>query len=213
VRLGIVCGLRSEAAALGLRAEEAVFSGADAERAGALASRLAEEGAEALVSAGLAGALAPGLSAGKLLLPEAVVTPLGERFETSPLPAGRSRSGSLLGSDELVVSAARKAELHHSSGALAVDMESHAVAAAARRAGLPLYVIRAVSDDARRSLPIAARSAIKPDGTVDTPRTLLALLARPSDLGPLISLGRQAAAGQQTLRREGRAVLAALRAA
>ncbi|MFN7174685.1 MAG: hypothetical protein ACK4MT_08280, partial [Thermaurantiacus tibetensis] len=78
-RVGIVCGLASEAAALGLPG--VAVSGARPEMAEAHARRLAAEGAEALLSVGLAGALAPGLAPGDLLVPARVVTAEGRGFE------------------------------------------------------------------------------------------------------------------------------------
>jgi nucleoside phosphorylase len=183
-----------------------VISGADAGRALQGARRLISEGAEALLSIGLAGALSDKLQAGTLFVPQAVVTMDGSRFDVTPLP-DMGATGILLGSDDLVVSAAHKARLQAETGALAVDMESHAAALAAQEAGVPFYVVRAISDDAHQSLPPSARGAVTPDGGVDTVRTVLRLLRRPQDLSALMQLGKQASDGHETLRSEGRALL------
>nr|WP_305888842.1 hypothetical protein [Parvularcula maris] len=205
--MGIVCGLRSEAAALGKVGQGAAISGADTARAYEGTRRLIAEGAEAVVSVGLAGALTRGLQAGALFLPARVVTETGEAFEAASLPG---QEGTLLGSDELVVSAAHKRRLQEASGADAVDMESHAAARAASEAGLPFYVIRAISDDAGQSLPAAARGAVTPDGDVDTWRTVLRLLRRPQDLPAMLRLGQQASLGHETLRSAGRDIVLSL---
>ncbi|MFP4003003.1 MAG: hypothetical protein ACLFV8_04440, partial [Alphaproteobacteria bacterium] len=86
------------------------------------------------------------------------------------------------------------------SGAAAVDMESHAVARAARERGLPWAAIRAVADPANRTIPATAMAGLAPDGTARPWRVIRELTARPQDLPALIRLGRDAQAGLATLR-------------
>ncbi|MEM8648498.1 MAG: hypothetical protein AAGF86_19465 [Pseudomonadota bacterium] len=80
MKLGIVCGLKSEKAALGRIEHPIAVSGANAQRAYEGAQHLAAEGAECLVSIGLAGALLPHLRPGDVLLPQEVLNCDGERF-------------------------------------------------------------------------------------------------------------------------------------
>src|SRR3546814_14779668 len=85
-RLGIVTGLASEAVVVtALAGRDApsvrvVCAGASSERAAALARDLVDAGVEALLSFGLAGALAPELDCGEIILAEAVRGPQGEVF-------------------------------------------------------------------------------------------------------------------------------------
>ena len=76
----------------------------------------------------------------------------------------------------MVVDAAAKAALHSATGALAVDMESHVAAAFAAAHGLPFAALRVISDGADRALPKAAQAGMKPDGGMDVPRQLPALI-------------------------------------
>ena len=156
---GCIVGLRREARLLGWLSDElpVACAGADAVRAAALASGLIDRGVGGLVSFGLAGGLDPALAPGTLLLPEVVLLPDGRalpvdgawrRRAAALLP--QAGSAALVGSDRAVASVAGKAALRASSGAGAVDMESHAVAAAAVAAGLPFLVIRAIADPAGR---------------------------------------------------------------
>jgi hypothetical protein len=88
--------------------------------------------------------------------------------------------------------------LHEATHALAVDMESGAVARAAARYALPFAVLRAVADVASEAIPRAA--AITPSGEPDIPRVLRGLLRRPWELPALIRLGRASAAAHAALR-------------
>ena len=213
MRLGIVCGLQSEKAAIGAIDHPVAVAGADAARAYAGAQQLAADGAECLVSIGLAGALMPHLQTGDVLLPREVLNTDGERFPTHPLSQELPRPADgapILGSDALVTSAGEKARLADAYGASAVDMESHAVGMAARQRQLPFYVVRVVADPAHQVLPPSTAGAVNEDGSVNTLTTLRSLLTRPGDLPELLKLGRQAARATQVLRTDGRALLDAM---
>lgn len=209
--LGIVCGLRSEAEALGLPG--VAISAARPERASAEAMRLAEAGATALLSVGLAGALAPGLHPGLLLVPGRVVLSDGRAFGVDSALARRlgfaPGDDALLGSDLLVPDAAAKAAAHAATGAIAVDMESHRVAEVAATRGLPFLVLRAIADPADLAIPPCAHDSVAPDGSVRVGATLAGLMRRPADLGALLALGRFSAAAHATLREVGRRLAAA----
>jgi adenosylhomocysteine nucleosidase len=211
--IGIVTGLRSEAGCVPPAADRHIVStGGDAERARQAASALIEQGARGLLSFGLAGGLGQELHPGDLLLPEVVVLPRGAHVATDPawrarlearlLRSGPTvRGGLLAGSDRLLTSAEDKRRLREATGAIAVDMESHAVAEAARQAGLPFVVIRAVADPAGQALPDAAGRALGPDGRVRPLAIARSLLGRPHDLPALLALWRQSARAHAGLRR------------
>ena len=199
--VGIVTGLSAEAriARRALRRDDRVgCAGASSQRARTEAQRLIGSGAEALLSFGVAGGLDPSLKPGTLVLAETVLA--GDETyastadwhdavmaEAGPLALV---SGAMVGSDMALTSAADKIALCEESGALAVDMESHAVAAVAAERGLPFLALRAIADPAQRSLPRAALGAIGPDGRSRLGPVLLGLGRRPWELPALLALDR-----------------------
>ena len=209
-RLGLVAGLKSEASALASASPWPVaVAGGSAERAEAMARGLAAAGATALISVGIAGALSPDLQPGMLVVADVVIDPEGLHMPVDAalvtalgLPANvRTVRGILAGSDTMVTSAAAKHELARRSGAIAVDMESHGVARAARALGLPFAVLRAIADPADRAVPPSAAVCMDAEGNTRPLAVMLALLKRPGDLPGLIALGRDAASATATLRR------------
>ena len=206
-RLGVVVGLVAEAGvAARIRVSQEdpqasiAISGADSARARALAEDQIRQGVRALLSFGIAGGLAPQARSGSLLLPEAVLLPDGGPIQTDPSWRGTlaeelrsqgldAEAAPLQGSDDAVSSPEDKRALHRRGGGFAVDMESHAVAAAAQAAGLPFLVLRAVADPPGRSLPGWALAATGEDGKVRLGAALGALSRRPWDLPASIRLG------------------------
>ncbi len=216
--IGAVCGLKSEAALLVRDGRCQVLpSGADSARAEAAAERLAAQGVSLLLSFGLCGALAPELKTGDLVLPESVVAEgqpktawtcdpehLARLRAALPPPlAGRSHGGRLLGLARVIDGPEEKLHLAAHHDAVAVDMESQAVAAVAERHGLPFLVLRACSDEVDQRLPEAALRATRPDGSISIAAVLLALARRPGDLADLLALGKGSKRAHKSL---GRAV-------
>jgi hopanoid-associated phosphorylase len=208
----VVTGLRAEARCLrGLQVRVA-YSGGSSERARSEAARLLSEGAVGLVSFGLAGGLASDLHPGALLLPEAVLSPAGRSVPTDPgwrarigslLEKGglQAQGGALVGSERIVTTAAAKQMLRETTGALAVDMESHAVAAVAHERAVPFVVIRAIADPHDRVIPQAALETLRPDGRVRVAAVLGGVIREPGQLIALLRLGLETAAALATLRR------------
>ena len=180
-RPGFITGLAAESRALrrGARAYDAaiqpqvVCAGARPAKARSESQRLVAEGAAVLVSFGVAGGLDPAHPAGTLLLPETVSWDDGPRLSAdADIHDGLRRAASgtsmttapLIGCDQVIASVAGKAALRARSGAAAVDMESHVVAAVAHGAGVPFVVIRAVVDGADSALPSSVLGAVTPDG-------------------------------------------------
>ncbi len=221
MRLGVVVGLAAEAEIIA-HAEPMTegpvhllaVSGADSVRAAEAAGRLIAEGAQSLLSFGIAGALSRDLEPGALLLPSTVILPDGQPAETNlqwrdgliACLGGqglKARSEPLLGSAEAVTTLEAKAALFARHGAFAVDMESHAVAAAAKAAGLPFLVMRAVADPAERALPAWATSATGSDGRVKLGTAIMALCRRPWEIPAAMRLGAETRSALNAL---GRAV-------
>jgi len=121
-------------------------------------------GAELVIGTGVVGALSSGLKPGDLILSDRIMTidgdgQLSERVITvseSHLRAvGRSlasagiaySTGSILTSHRVLATGAEKRRAKESTGAIAVDMETAAIAAEAAVRGLPFVAIRAVLDE------------------------------------------------------------------
>ena len=85
------------------------------------------------------------------------------------------------------------------TGAGAVDMESHLVAAAAARLGVPFAVLRSVSDRADHTLSGAAQAGFAADGRPDMAAVAMALLARPMEFPSLIRTAVHAATAFRAL--------------
>ncbi len=199
--IGVITGLRAEARCLSGLGVQVACSGARPGRARAEAARLLAEGAAGLVSFGLAAGLAPDLRPGDLVLADAVVVPdCGQLVTDTAWRAGLAvalseaamtcRVGPVAGTDHLLADPARKQALFAATGALAADMESHAVAALASAARKPFIVVRAISDAAGQALPAAAAGFLGPEGQI-RPRALIGVIARPRELAMLIRLGLQ----------------------
>lgn len=172
---------------------EAIAGGGDMARLEALLeARVAK--ARGIISIGIAGGLAPALRTGDWVLADSINGTPTDNEWTNRLAAQlpEAARGLLWGADAVVASSTEKADLHRTTGALAVDMESHVGARVAQRHGLPFAAARVVCDPAHRTLPPAARVAMKPDGRVDLAAVLRSLLAHPTQLAALIATGRDA---------------------
>ena len=175
-----------------------VISGAD----GALLARRLEEAIakhkpNGIVSFGIAGALAPLLKIGDVIIATHVVHG-DERYPADArwLAALRAKlpraiTAILAGHDQIVSHVDGKRRLFALSGAHAVDMESHIAARIAARHGIPFAAIRTISDAANRGLPPAALLPLKPSGRIRTLRVLRSALGEPSQIPDLMRTGRE----------------------
>lgn len=206
--VGVVCALAPEARHLGRARRRGALSvlddgsllaisgmGLAAARTGALA--LVEAGAKALVSFGVAGGLDPKLARGTLVLPEQILcidamlptdatwrARLAYRLDSQCPVVG----GALLSSPYAVMSSDDKAELLRDHGAVAVDMESFAVAHVAEQFGLPFIAVRAIVDTANEALPRAMTAAADRNGRLQLWRLIGALAVSPSQWAPTLQL-------------------------
>lgn len=206
-RFGIVVGMRAESR-IAQRLDGVVVIGAGAAGASQAAEQLAMAGAAALLSFGLAGGLDPNCRPGTIVVPRAVLD--GDERLATDAECTRALGGAtadlLLGTACTVAGAEEKRHLHERTGAVAVDLESGAVARVAHRRGLPFAVLRAVCDPAERSLPPAALAALDAGGTIRGFRLFSALLADPRQIAGLLALARDAAAARRALIRHAAAL-------
>jgi len=105
----------------------------------------------------------------------------------------------LFSSDVMIAEPAQKQALHHSCDAVAVDMESAAIAIVAQQAHTPFMVIRAIVDDANTAIPSCINSAMDPYGNINSARMAAVLCMHPSIWPRLLRLGRQFKSARSTL--------------
>jgi len=199
--LAAVTGLEAEARIVRGVGIAAAASGADTARAAAIAERMVASGATALLSFGIAGALAPGLASGTVLLPRRILDEGGGAYTVDRAWHARVRAAlvargipaiedDLLGAALLVTVREAKAELHRHTGTVAVDLESAAAAAVAARFGRPFLVVRAVADPADFDLPPAAIVGIDAGGRTAIFPVLRSILQRPRQITDLVRLAQ-----------------------
>jgi adenosylhomocysteine nucleosidase len=207
-KIGFVVGLTAELALLkGIRCMGGA-GGGTAEGAENLATILIDEGAEALISFGLAGGLNPALAPGAILVPSAIVEG-GQSYVCDPALLawlGGANCTAMLGADAIAVTAADKQALFAATGADAIDLESGAVARVASAHGVPFAVLRAVCDPAGRDLPPAALIALDGGGKIGMLRVLASVLRRPGQVPDLLKLAGDASAARLALKARVRAL-------
>lgn len=184
--------------------------GVGAERALRAARDALAQGAVGLVSWGLAGGLDPALAAGTVLLPSTLLTRNGRRFQTDPAwretlsallaPGLTVHEGDLLNTEEVLTTPNAKARLAAATGAVAVDMESAAIAEAATAAGRPFVVLRVIADGAGDSLPAAVARFVDPQGNPCL-RSVLKTACKPAEWKSLWTLAQRSREAQRKLAR------------
>ncbi len=184
------------------------IGGANAQRA---VLALHDAGVDAVLSWGCAAGLHPDMEPGALLVPASVIDVDGENIDVDPQLHARIcqrligpaalRVESLFSSDAPVVSQQQKAELYARYGAIGVDMESAAIALAARSCGLRFAAVRVILDPASQALPEAVVAGMEDDGSFAIGRCLQCLLKRPSDLIAMIGLALNSRRANQALQR------------
>jgi adenosylhomocysteine nucleosidase len=226
--LGVVAALALEARLLGaplgrnggvakLRDGTLVaVSGMGCQAAAEGARKLVAAGCRALASWGLAGGLDPTLPTGAILLPEEVILEGAARsFRTTPewrqhvlrllATAPSLERGVLLTSPHPLRVVADKQSAFRRTGAIAVDMESFAVAAVASGHGLPFLAIRVIVDRASDEVPGVLEGVTTRRGSLSIGSLVGGLLRQPSSIRPVLRLAGCYRAAQRTLREIARA--------
>ncbi len=167
---------------------------------------------EWVISAGLAGALHPDLQRGDLLFADAILAADGSRIslgdsaiakapvaeirsagEQSQPHKARVHTGKLLTVDQVVRLPREKRALGEKHQALAVDMESLAVAAVCVREQTNFLSVRIVSDGVDDELPAEIERVLDQKSAARRAGAALgAILNRPSSLGDMLKLKEQA---------------------
>lgn len=187
-----VTGLAREARIAAGPGVRAIAGGGSAPALVAALERELARGAGGVISFGIAGGLAEDIASGTWLVARAIVTP-AERWKCDAAWA-RSIAERLVGActadlagvDTPVTEPAAKRALHRTTGAAAVDTESHIAAAIAAAHGLPFAAFRVVADSVRRGLPPAASVALTSDGNISSSAVLGSLARAPAQLPSLL---------------------------
>ena len=169
-------------------------------------------GCRSIISFGVAGGLAPDLIPGDCVVASAIIDypavrptdPLWSRKLADMIPG--ARHGPIMGVNSVVSDPSDKRKLHTFTRAVAVDMESHLVARLADAHGLAFAAVRVIIDPAHRAVPPAALLAMAPGGSTDVSAMLWEILARPSQVSPLMRLAADAIAARAALVRLRRAL-------
>lgn len=177
--------------------------------ADALAGAIGDD-CRGLISFGVAGGLSPQLRAGSCVV-GSIVFDGTRQFATDPdwsqsllqaIPA--AVYGGIVGVHAPVARPEAKRALHASTGAVAVDMESHVVANVAAARGLPMAVVRVIADSAARALPQSALAAMRADGTVDVGAMIRSIMKTPGEFPVLLRTASDALVGGFALLRSRR---------
>ena len=168
-------------------------------------SRKRVRGCPGIISFGVAGGLAPHLRPGTCVVGSAVLSgtskmPISAEWSQKLLQAiPDAVSGMLLGVPAPIAHPDEKRALYLRTGAIAVDMESHIVAAVGLAHELPVAAIRVITDPAKRALPASAVASMRPNGTTNIAAMLRSVIKRPRELPALFQTALDARAARATL--------------
>ena len=161
-----------------------------------------------LISAGFAGALAPHLEHGTVLVPERIlddnqqcIYPLGHSDQS--LWPGENiidSKATLITVDSVITSKEKKARLRQETHADLVDMESAAVALVAQNANVQFLAVRVISDTSEEALPPEVSRLSQPQSPMHRfGAALAAITRRPAAATDLWRLWEQGMSCSRTL--------------
>lgn len=211
--IGIVCGLPQEARIAGFIPKALVgCTTARISRTGDVARALMAQGADQLLSFGIAGALAPDLPVGSVVIADQVISKTGRwlcdaawvKELSDRIPS--AHVGPVWGTDFILSGKSAKQNVYDVSHALVADMESHGVAETAAAAQLPFAVLRVVSDTAQFEFPPAALLPLQTNGTPDLKAIFSNLIRQPEQLKQLMQLARDSKKAFRELARVARVI-------
>lgn len=149
-----------------------------------------------VLSIGFSGGLLPEMKVGHIALANAICDTHGNELPVDcPIPEDRKRGlfvGRHVNTDELVRTVDEKKALADTHDAIAVDMESLAVAQVCKQAGRPFLSIRVVSDDLSADLPPEIHSLLGSTGTQRWGAAFGAILKRPGSVKDMWQLRESA---------------------
>ena len=149
-----------------------------------------------ILSCGFAGALVPSMKIGDIVVANSIGDTHGQLLQIDgAFPADPNRgihTGRLLTSDTVVRLVEEKKQLAAHCGAIAVDMESLAVAQVCREMGVRCLCVRVISDDLSSDLPVEILSLVGTTGSSRLGAALGAVWKRPSSVRDMWNLRQSA---------------------
>lgn len=186
------------------------YSGAGTNNARAASELLIAQGSTRLISWGCAAALSEILKPGDLVLADTLTDAEGAQIDIHPdwlrftknllSTYLKVHTGNLAESKSIVATGKDKKRLHTQTGAIALDMESIAIAKVALQNNLPFLAIRAIADPVNMNLPKAINHSLNNEGDIVLGKLLLFIALHPSELPGLIKLGLHFNAAKNTLK-------------
>lgn len=149
-----------------------------------------------VLSCGFSGALRPGMKIGDIVVADSVNDAHGQRLKVElEFPADPEKGihvGGLLTSDHMVRTVAEKQTLAQEYGAIAVDMESLAVAQVCRDTKTRFLAVRVISDDMSADLPPEILAILGASGSLRVGAALGAVWKRPGSVKDMWKLRESA---------------------
>ena len=186
------------------------YSGAGPVNAQSAAALLVAKGVNRLISWGCAAALCASLKPGDLILADELIDAGNAEMTVNADWLDHAKkglanfvavhSGRLAESTSIVSSSKDKEQLHSITGAIALDMESIAIAKVAKQHTLPFLAIRVIADPVTMNLPRAINYSLNDQGEVVFGKLLLFFFLHPAELPGLIKLGLHFRAAKNTLK-------------
>jgi len=156
-----------------------------------------------LLSCGFSGALQPGMKIGDIVVADEIVDTHGQSLSVPVNMSSESRQslhvGRLLTADSMVRKVSEKQQLADTSAALAVDMESLAVAQVGRETKTRFMAVRVISDDMSADLPPEIASLISSSGSLRLGAAVGAIWKRPDSIKEMWRLRENAVQAAQRL--------------
>lgn len=139
-----------------------------------------------IISSGLSGALLPELKIGQIVMANSIVDQHGHELKVDMnMPSDPDKGlhvGRIVTTDNIVRLVSEKQALAEQHQAIAVDMESLAVAQICRDSKTPFLAVRAISDDLSEDLPPEILSIVGSSGTIRLGAALGSVWKRPSSV-------------------------------
>jgi adenosylhomocysteine nucleosidase len=149
-----------------------------------------------IISTGFCGALVPNMQVGQIVVANKIRTVADDELAVDIGMTSDAARGLYVGRtltvEQMVRTIAQKQALAESTGAIAVDMETHAIASLCRERKTRFLAVRAISDDMSTDLPDEVLSLVGETGAVRIGAVIGALWKRPGSYKDLWRLREQA---------------------
>jgi adenosylhomocysteine nucleosidase len=220
-KLGIIVALPAEAKCLynkklditsPIEIQKDIFlclSGIGYESASHAANKLLNFNINGLISWGVAGAIDSSLKSGDLILANTIISPdktyttsiewknkLSEYIQDKH---GKIINANIASSREICASTTDKENLLRSTDALAVDMESAAIAETAKKNNLDFIAIRTIADQAHTCIPEAVLKHTDNLGNPELLKFVLSCILKPGQIRDIVILAKNYNSALKTL--------------